>query len=95
MQTMDEDRIPLQDSGLKMVTSFFGGLILAGLGAFIAYPHDLPTKTDLANLQASTQRELEVMQALNDTERDQITDLRVNVAKIAAKLNIADGQVGR
>ena len=80
----------VQDSaGLKMLTSFFGGVILAGIGAFIGYPHDLPTRADVESLQAETHSQLATLQATQAVEESEITILRINLAKISAKLNIS------
>ena len=79
-------RIP--DSGLKMLCSFLIGIVVSGMGAFIAYPHDLPTKADLSTLQSTTQAQLSVLQATQTVEEAEITTLRINIAKISAKLNV-------
>ena len=78
------------DTGLKMLASFFAGIILTGIGAFLGYPHDLPTKQDVATLQQTTDKQLEIMQTQADIEKNEITALRVNVARIALKLNIPE-----
>ena len=77
-------------SGLKMLTTFFAGVILTGVAAFIAYPRDLPTKSDIEKLQSETTSQLTEMQKQNNSEEDQITALRINMAKIAYKLHIDD-----
>lgn len=79
------------NSGLKMLASFFGGIIITGIGAWIGYPHDLPTKTDMEKIQSETEAQLSEMQKQNNLEQDEITSLRINVAKIAEKLRIQDG----
>lgn len=75
-------------SGLKMLTSFFAGIILAGGAAFFAYPKDLPTKVDMAQMQVQTQKQLDAFQAQQSEEQDEITSLRIDVGKIGMKLKI-------
>lgn len=81
---------PSDSTGLKMLTTFFAGIILTGAAAFIAYPHDLPTKADIEKLQQQTGGQLEEMQKQNNAEENEITSLRIELAKIAFKLHIED-----
>lgn len=78
----------MPESALRSLVSFMAGIILTGLGAFLAYPHDLPTKADLAVAQASSQKQLDEMQAEVTLEENEVTTLRVNMARIMLKLNI-------
>jgi hypothetical protein len=78
-------------TALKVIISFLTGIVMTGAAAFIAYPHDLPTKNDVQAGQVQTQKQLDTMQAQINLEEDEITTLRINVAKIAAKLNVHDG----
>ena len=85
-----------------MLTTFFAGVILTGVGAVMAYPRDLPTKDDLAASQALTQREIADVQSqissthsqlscLSNTENE-VTHTRIQVGKISYKLNIPDNE---
>ena len=85
-ENMDERN----DTGMKMLCSFFVGIILTGLGAYIGYPHDLPTKADLAIIAAQTQKQNDEVNAQQAAEETQITSLRIEVGKIADHLHIPD-----
>lgn len=89
---MERERSIPDNSAIKMLCSFFAGIILAGLGAFFAYPHDLPTKADIASMQTNEQTQLDKMVAQQTLEQDEVTTLRVNMARIMLKLNIPDSQ---
>jgi hypothetical protein len=79
------------NTGIKMLTTFFAGVILTGIAAFISYPHNLPTTADIDKLQVETSTQLSEMQKQNNSEQDEITLLRIELAKIAFKLHIEDG----
>lgn len=88
-----------QSAGVKMLATFFAGIILTGLGAFIVYPHNLPTKDDLTASQNLTEKEivdlqtqLALAQSTLAAVQDQTTKTRIQVGKISYKLNIPDSQ---
>lgn len=95
------DRDP--NSALKVICSFLSGVVLCGLGAFITYPHDLVTKTDLANWQEQTQQQMTNLQtsmaanhsadaATEQAQQDELTKIRLQMARIDYKLGIPDQQ---
>jgi hypothetical protein len=90
-----DDREP----GVKMLTTFFAGIILTGVTAFVTYPHNLATKDDLSASQEITQKEmadvqaqLAAAQAVIATTQNEVTRTRIQVGKISYKLNIPDNE---
>jgi hypothetical protein len=83
--------------GLRMLTSFLCGIVLTGLGAYFAYPHDLPTKNDLGAMETSiekqmseTQAQVATIQAQNASLQDELTEVRITQAKVDFKLGISE-----
>ena len=77
-------------TAIKMLCTFLFGIVLAGAGAFFAYPHDLPTKSDVASNQAEVQSQMTALQAQVNEETIQLTNIRIWEAKISYKLGIPD-----
>lgn len=94
MTDTDEEALEGEDmsndtnSALRMLASFFAGIILTGIGAAMTYPRDLPTKADLVQMQVAIQQQVDSIKTQQNSQQVDIADLRVSVARITAKLGI-------
>ena len=59
------------------LTSFLAGIVITGIGAFLGYPHDMPTKADIANLQQTIQQEIN-----QQNERMDRIELKVDSSEV-------------
>lgn len=82
----------MTDSGAQLMASFLGGVVIAGVAAFIAYPKDLPTKSDLAASQQQIQKEIDLLTQTELAQQQQQVAIVVDIAKIKEKLGIGDSK---
>jgi hypothetical protein len=89
----------ITSDGIKMLTTFFAGIILTGAASFAAYPKNLPTKDDIAESQKLTEVQITSLEVELSAARAEVAALqvevtreRVQIGKISYKLNIPDNQ---
>ena len=70
---------------LGMLTTFLAGIVMTGIGAFLGYPHDLPTKTDIANLQNTIQQEIQQQNERMDRIEMKVDSSEVDIGALKAR----------
>lgn len=84
---MSEDANP----AMKMLTSFMAGIILTGVGAFLAYPHNVVSKDDLRNALTPIQTQIDDLSKSTGTNNGKLSDLRVEIGRIEEHLGLEEG----
>jgi hypothetical protein len=77
-------------TGVKMLATFFAGIIITGLAAFLAYPHNLPTSADMDKNTQQLEQQINSLQSQMNLQNTELTTIRIRQAKIAFKLGIPD-----